>query len=168
MITMYSKLIDLIPAISMMLGAPNVPDYLKTRAESAAKITVDVVEAFPFERREALARVAFVFQGGESGFQANPKGSNDKGAACGAMQVHTPEKFVAGATCAKVRADYRLGVVAGVTIINMLWDRCGSLSGALTAYATDGTTCHKGWVLPLVSKRCKTAGLSSECRMTGA
>lgn len=163
---MDPKLILLIPAISMMLGAPKVPDYLQVRAEKAAVITVEVVKGFAFERREPLARVAYVWQGGESGFQENPGGSNDKGAACGPMQVHTPEKFVTGATCSKVRADYRLGVLVGVTLIDRLWTQCGSLAGALTAYSTDGK-CHT-WVLPIVTRRCKIAGLSGECRLPGA
>jgi hypothetical protein len=163
---MFDKLLLLIPAISLMLGAPTVPGPLRARAEAAAKITVDVAQSFPLERREQLARMAYVFQAAESGFVADPKGSNDQGAACGAMQVHTPYKFVEGATCAKVRADYRLGVLVGMTLMNLLWDKCGSPAAALTAYSTNGQ-CPGTWVLPVVSRRCKIAGLSSDCRLPG-
>lgn len=164
---MFDKLLLLLPAVSLMLGAPKVPTALELRAKSAAAITVDVAQGFPLERREPLARVAFVFQAAESGFVGNPKGSNDQGAACGPMQVHTPEKFVPGATCAKVRADYKLGVLVGMTLMNQLWDKCGGLAAALTAYATNGQ-CPGSWTLPLVTRRCKIAGLSSDCRMPGA
>ena len=161
---MFDKLISLLPAISLMLGAPTVPSALRSRAECAAKITVEVAQGFPADRREQLARIAFVFQAGESGFVGNPKGSNDQGAACGPMQVHTPEKWLPGATCAKVRADYKLGVQVGMTLMNMLWDKCGGPAAALTAYATNGQ-CPGTWVLPLVQRRCKIAGLSSDCRL---
>ncbi len=131
---------------------------LVRRIDAAAVAVAREAEAFPLPVRERFARVTFVMAGFESGWQANPKGSNDLGSACGALQLHDPQlHYKAGVTCAMLRADLALGLRAGMAVIAALAQKHGSLAAGLTAYATDGT--YHGWVLPLVAQRCKLAGV---------
>lgn len=144
-------------------------DPLMIRATAnavAIEVVTEKLVKNPIER-ETWARIAFVFGYFEASWLSNPAGSNDNGAACGVMQVHTPEKFVPGATCAAVRKSLALGYEVGLTLMLQLEAQCGSKAAALTAFATNGT-CPKGWTLPIIKRRCKMAGLTEECRAKAA
>ena len=167
----------LLTLVSVLLRTGGLPegtklpetDPLMIRATANAAAIETVTEKLvknPIER-ETWARIAFVFGFFEASWLSNPKGDNDKGAACGVMQVHTPEKFVPGATCTAVRKDLALGYEVGLTLMLQLEAQCGSKAAALTAFATNGT-CPKGWTLPLIKRRCKMAGLTEECRAKAA
>lgn len=147
---------------------PDTHPTMVRAAENAAAVetVVEKLVSNPTERL-AWARIIYVFGYFEASWLANPKGSNDQGSACGVMQVHTPEKFLPGATCSAVRKDLALGYEVGLTLMLQLEAQCGSKAAALTAYATNGS-CPKGWILPLVRKRCKLAGLTSDCRLLSA
>ncbi len=148
-----------------VIHSTTIPSPLQLRAEHASEAALAVVEQLPAsvsaDHRLSYAKLLFVWSGYESSWYASPPGDNDKGAACGIMQIHTPEKWVPGATCEKVRASAHLGYVVGLTVIRQLEAKCGSLVAGLTAYSTDGA-CHN-YVLPLVRKRCKLAGLTEGC-----
>jgi hypothetical protein len=133
--------------------------------------------------RDTWVKIAWTWAGYESGWHPSPKGPNDDGAACGVLQVHVGEVVAAlepdmpGITCKKVRADLALGVEAGLRIMLYFEQKCGSKAAAMTAFSTNGlcpvyenpvTKVKGGWVLPIVKKRCKLAGLTDECRPTGA
>jgi len=129
----------------------------------------------PPTRREALARLLLVFGFFEGSWYASPKGDNDAGTACGVLQVHAPQLLVEGATCTKVRASMDLGYEVGLRLILREEDKCGSLGASLTMFAmgpwfdpkTKKFSCPP-FVLPAIQKRCKIAGLTADCRPTGA
>lgn len=117
---------------------------------------------------ERCGRVAIVMGHFEAANEANPKGSNDNGGACGVMQVHVsevpkgwlPETW----TCAALRADRELGYRAGLRVVRRLEDKCGSLGGALTAFATNGECpidkTGKPYVIMLIKARCAKGGIA--------
>lgn len=119
---------------------------------------------------ERCGRIAFVMGHFEGANEASPKGSNDKGGACGVMQVHVdvvPEGWLpAEWTCSALRADRELGYRAGLRVLRRLEDKCGSLGGALTAFATHGECPKKNpatgkpYVLMLMQARCHKAGVT--------
>jgi hypothetical protein len=155
-------LLLLAPKIALALGQKTMAADLKARAERAAIVTSEEALSLPLAIRETGAASAYIWQGLESGWNEHPAGFNDHGLACGSMQVHWPEKYLPGSTCAALRADYRLSVRAGLAVLSSLYAQCGSLGAAWTAYSTGN--CPKGkWVLPLVAVRCKLAGLTSTC-----
>lgn len=118
------------------------------------------------DSRDALRVVAFASSYYESNWYENPYGDNDKSKACGVMQTHTPERFVAGATCEKVRVDRVLGYQVGMEILLNRWRACGTLEAAMTAYGSKGGVCPQGgWVLPTVKKRLKFAGVDGSLRL---
>lgn len=142
-----------------------VRDGWTARAVSASDVVLVEVQAFPADRREPLARVAVEWFGYESGYSMNPRGYNDKGDACGIGQVHSPHTYLKGATCDKVRTDLNLSVRVALVVIDRLWTQCGSLGGAMTAYSSNIGCPINGWVLPMVSFRCKEAGLTAQCKL---
>jgi hypothetical protein len=96
----------------------------------------------------------------ESGLQANPKGSNDQGGACGIGQVHVasmPDGELEGLTCAELRSDLRKSVRAQMLVMRYFEWKCGSLIAAMTAYSTRGECPTKGKTIPLVVRRMKEA-----------
>jgi hypothetical protein len=165
-------LMGLLHGILRMMGydaAPLPNDPVLARAAVSAQTIVRVVERVvpsPVEQK-AWTRILFTFGGFESGWWKSPKGWNDNGNACGVLQVHTPQKYVPGATCDKVRKDLELGYEVGLRLMLQLEEHCGSKASALTAYAT-GVCGTSTFVLPLVKRRCKVAGLTAECRLPGA
>lgn len=157
---MKTILIKLIAGlIGLMLPAS---DPAVVRASAAADDVIVVVQKrVEPAHREKWARILFAWGYYEASWWANPKGSNDQGAACGVMQVHNPEKYLDGASCARVRADRQLGFAVGLELLLKLEKDCGSTAGALTAYSMDGAC--KPYVIPLVASRCKKAGLTASC-----
>lgn len=134
--------------------------WLPQRGEAAMLDAVAAVQAMKLSDadQERYARLAVVFGFYEGAWLASPRGSNDNGAACGVMQVWSPERILPGATCAKVRADRVLGFRVGLLTIQQLEARCGSLRKALNSYAT-GRDCPE-YHIALVDKRCAMAGVS--------
>jgi hypothetical protein len=128
------------------------------RAQAAAADLVAEVQSLPEGERELYARVAYVWSYYESSWLANPSGSNDDGRACGVMQIHLPELAVPGATCAKVRADRKLGYRVGLATLHHLVAKCGSMRAGLTAFSTTGQCPKKGMIIKLVADRCAIAG----------
>ena len=130
-------------AVRLLLHAipgskPLPPDHpIMVRAAGAAADLALELEALPLthEERETYGRVAYVWSFYEAAWWTSPPGSNDAGAACGVMQVHSPELFVPGATC-------------------------GGLRAGLTAYSTTGLCPKKGWTIRLVVDRLALAGVA--------
>lgn len=159
---------------AVLRGEENIASIERVLDKLAAEPATAKAVAPP-ARREALARVLLVFGFFEGSWYASPKGDNDAGTACGVMQVHDPQLLVEGATCKKVRASMDLGYEVGLRLILREEEKCGSLGASLTMFAmgpykdpkTGKLTCPP-FVLPAISKRCKIAGLSAECRPTGA
>ena len=147
-------------------GAPALPDThpMLRHALAAAPIVATETIGLPPTVRTKFARVVYTMAGFESGWQANPKGSNDKGSACGPIQLHDPQLYYQpDVHCDDLRKDLRLGFRAGMAV---LWDlsvKYGTLAAGLTAYATDGSN-HGAWVLPEIAKRCALAGV--DCTAT--
>lgn len=138
---------------------------LRTRADGAAQDIVAVVnerlpDAAP-EERLAWAKVLFVWSRYEATWLADPKGSNDHGSACGILQIHNPHKYLDGATCEKIRKDRRLGLKAALEVMLSMTAKCGTRGGGLSAFSGDGMC--PTVVFPLVSMRCRKAGLTSTC-----
>jgi hypothetical protein len=140
---------------------------IETRATGAAQEIVAVVNArlpdAPPGDRMAWARVLFTWSRYESLWFADPRGWGDAGEACGVLQVHHPEKYIDGATCARVRADRRLGFRVGLEVMLATTAKCGSRGLGLSAYSSDGT-CPTS-VFPIVSRRCLRAGLTATCEV---
>lgn len=136
---------------------------ISVRADGAADdlVTATLLEA---EHEPALVRAAWVWSFYESSWWANPKGSNDKGGACGVMQVHVAAVVSAGWvpsdwTCAALRKDRVLGYRAGLRVLRRLVDRCGSLRAGLTAYSTTGACPVPGTPpIRVIVERCAVAG----------
>ena len=155
-------------AVRLLLQAmpgskPLPPEHpIMVRAAGAAEDLARELEAMPLspEERETYGRVAFVWSFYESAWWASPPGSNDKGAACGVLQVHSPELFVPGATCGGLRADRRLGYRVGLLAMRHFVATCGGLRAGLTAYSTTGTCPKKGWTIRLVVDRLALAGVA--------
>ena len=68
----------------------------------------------PLGDPKALAALQAIADATSRKIAADPRGFGDDHRACGVLQVHHPEKYVDGATCAKVRADRRRGLPAAV------------------------------------------------------
>jgi hypothetical protein len=157
-----AHLLTLLHAVLVAMGVPasvTLPDTHPTmvRMRECAADVVAVTDLLPVEKRATYAPIVFVFANLEGGCYASPAGSNDNGAACGVMQIHEPQKIIAGATCEKVRADRRLGIRVGVAAFTWWEHECGSLADGLSGYAT-GHCPPKGKPIPLVRKRCALAG----------
>lgn len=87
--------------------------------------------------------------------------SNDGGHACGVGQVHVdllPTLLPKSMTCEALRADRRLGFEAALLVFQHLVKTCGTMRGAMNAYATGKCPGKSGAVIPLVAKRCKIIG----------
>lgn len=141
------------------LGAPPVVRVVRRMEQAASDLEAALLRRpWPAAVAEKRAKIVFAMGFFESSFHVSPPGYNDDGKACGRMQVHSPEKFVEGATCAKVRADGVLGWEAGIAVLQKFEAKCGTIVGALNAYAWDGE-CHPGVVMDLVRQRCIKAGL---------
>jgi hypothetical protein len=140
-------------------GAPALPDThpMLRHALDAAPIVAEEASMWPEATRIAAARMVFTMGGFESGWQADPKGSNDDGGACSFGQVHSPERYLPGATCAVVRKDLRLGIRVTFAVVALLTQRHGTMAAGLTAYATGS---YKGWILAEVTRRCALAGVA--------
>ena len=154
--------------LSLSLPGQHLPAThpIMVRADEAAKAISEKVALvygdLSAEEQEKRARVAYVWAFHESGWQANPKGSNDQGAAAGLFQVHVmsvpkgvlPEGF----TASGIRADIGMGAEAGLRLIKYLEEKCGSLRAGMTAFSTNGSCPTKGWTITLVTRRCAEAG----------
>jgi hypothetical protein len=140
---------------------------IETRATGAAQEIVTIVNErlpdAPTEERLGWASVMFVWSRYESMWFADPSGYGDARRACGTMQVHNPHKYIDGATCEKVRKDRKLGFQVGLEVALYLTKKCGSRGLAMSAYSSDGSC--PTTVFPLVAKRCKLAGLTSQCEV---
>ena len=79
----------------------------------------------------------------------------DKGAACGALQLH--EVARQGVTCEAMLADRRVALAAGLSWMRRMRDACGSLPAGLRAYAS-GTCAGTPRARDLVRVRCALAG----------
>ena len=146
-----------------MPGAALPPEHpIMVRARGAADDLLEAVAA-EAEHEPALVRAAYVWSFYESGWYASPVGPNDKGGACGVLQIHVsslPKGWIPPEwTCAAVRKDRVLGYRAGLRVLRRLVDRCGSLRGGLHAYSTTGA-CPAPAAPPIrvVLERCKVAG----------
>jgi len=160
---MKTVLLALLGSILSSMGVPKgtklkANDPLVVRYAGCVDDVVEVTNELPEYMRSVWASVTIVMVMAESACQANPPGHNDDGKACGPLQTHHPEWDIPGATCDKVRKDRKLGIRVGLTRMIRLSRDCGSIGAGLTAYAMTGT-CPKGWVLPLVAKRLKIAGI---------
>lgn len=114
------------------------------------------IDAKDIERWEDMT---FVMHGKEASFFTNPRGSNDNGKACGAIQAHG-DYLPTGITCKAARESRRIGLLAGVTIALDWRDRCETgFAGAWSAYAT-GKCPPKRFALQLILERCKIAGVT--------
>lgn len=112
-----------------------------------------------------VGRVAFVWSWYEAALYADPKGDNDKGAACGVGQVHVgdvPKGWLEPEwTCAALRANRVLGYRAELRVIERFRAQCGGdLRAGLTAYSTRGKCPPKDWTIRLVAERMKIAGVA--------
>lgn len=145
----------LLALVPMLLrGEPTAP--VASRAQLAAEaVQRSAARVCAPGDREACARIAFVWAAYESGWYTNPPGSNDDGKACGVLQVHLPAD-----RCKAARASLDVGFDEGLSLMVSLRAKCGSWGGGLTAYSMKGE-CPKGWVLPLVVRRMKLAGVAS-------
>lgn len=157
----------LLALLARLFFQGEVTPAIETRATGAAQEIIEVINArlpdAPPGERMAWARVLFTWSRYEALFFADPRGFGDDHQACGVMQVHNPHRYVDGATCAKVRADRRLGYRVGLEVALMLATKCGSRGLGLSAYASDGT-CPSS-VFPIVSRRCLRAGLTATCEV---
>lgn len=155
----------LLALVVTFVGSQKVADHphVRGRAEKSADAIIKVTEErIPEEgRRASYQRALFRWGYGEGGWYANPPGDNDKGAACGVMQVHEPWKIIPGATCEKVRKDLELGYRVGMELLIQLEEKCGSLGKALNVYSIYGATCSTK-IHPLVLRRCKEAGVKCD------
>ncbi len=156
------KLLTLLVGILATMGIPRsvklADDHpLNVRAQSCAADVWEVSKRAPESTRETWASILFVFAWKEGSCHANPPGFNDDGRACGVLQVHNPEKILAGATCHKVRSSRRLGLRVGLQLMMEKAEECGSIPSGLTAYAMYGSCPKNGWVLPLVRERLSLA-----------
>lgn len=164
-------LVALVLHLLALRGVPAThPIY--ARVDAAAEVVASEVPlVFPTLsaiEQDKRGRVSIAWGFWESGLQANPTcppsvakaDCNDGGRACGWGQIHVatlptgvlpPEM-----TCAAIRADLRTSVRAQLLVIHHLEKACGSLQGAMTAYAT-GRCPAKGWTIRLVSDRLKMA-----------
>lgn len=79
----------------------------------------------------------------------------DKGAACGALQLH--EVARQGVTCEAMLADRRVALAAGLSWMRRMRDACGSVPAGLRAYAS-GTCAGTPRARDLVRVRCALAG----------
>lgn len=166
---MKASLLALVFAIFSTMGvAVKLPAThpMMVHADGCADDVVAVVtEDLPEHQRATWAPILFVMAHKESGCRANPKGWNDDGKACGALQTHNPEREIPGATCEKVRADRKLGMRVGLRRMMRMSKECGSIGGGLTAYAMTGE-CPKNWVLPEIKQRLKLAGVKADTPWT--
>ena len=92
----------------------------------------------------------------ESGWKTDALG--DGGKSCGVMQTQQPQKWVAGATCDKVRADRKLGYKVGLAVLRGAKEKCGANTTAkvwLGMYASG--MC--GMAQVAAKKRCAPAGV---------
>jgi len=92
----------------------------------------------------------------ESGWKADALG--DAGKSCGVMQTQHPEKWIPGATCAKVLADRKLGYRVGLAVLRHAKATCAPGAPAkvwLGLYASG--VC--GFAQVAVKKRCSPAGV---------
>lgn len=144
---------------SKLVGAPALGVAVEARAKAAhvAAESALALEGLEGEELAAWSRRLWGWSYWESAWHPSPPGSNDNGAACGIMQVHFPERLLAGATCDAVRKDAVLGYRVGYRLLKELVAKCGSLDAALGAYATG--QCRPK--MQLVRWRCQR--LSDKC-----
>ena len=148
-------------AALLALAASLLPPHADAALARGAAAAADLLLV---ESDDAHVRSAFVWAALESGWQANPRGDNDGGNACGVLEVHVaewssvlPETW----TCEAIRADRVLGFRAAILVLDHLEKQCGSLARAWGAYATG--TCEGG--AQLVARRCLRAGLTTSCEV---
>lgn len=80
--------------------------------------------------------------------------AKDNAGACGVMQVSTWHLAGLGTSCARVRADRREGLRAGLELMRQLIAACGSVRAGLGSYAAGPC----GAAPQLVAWRCHLAG----------
>jgi hypothetical protein len=161
---MKTILLSFLFGILETMGVPKtvkLPDShpVIVRATSCADDVVEVCSLLPEYQRSVWCPVTFMMAMKEGNCYASPPGFNDQNRACGPLQIHNPELEIAGATCAKVRADRKLGLRVGMARMIRLSKECGSIGAGLTAYATYGACPQKGWVLHEIRKRLKLVGV---------
>lgn len=147
------ELLDFLPKMTKSPPLPPTHPFM-IRASKAADDLFEALRADNVPDRYTWAWRAWVWAFHESSL--TPSALGDAGKSCGYLQVSNPEKVLSGATCDKVRKDGVLGFRVGMGLMKMLIDRCGSVSSALTMYAT-GQECPT-WTLPLVIRRMKLSG----------
>ena len=76
--------------------------------------------------------------------------------AIGPMQTWDPERWLEGATPAKVVADRVLGYRVGLAIFRRAMEKCGSNVRAALGFYASGKAC--GFAADLVAQRCKRIG----------
>lgn len=149
-------------AIALLHRTPPPSDPLWARASIAETAAVEAARAESSVTWERDARIAFVFAYLEAGWSASPKGSSDRGEACGSMQVHARQwasLLPVAWTCAVIRSDLVIGMRAGLLVMHHLEGHCGSLARAVGAYATGACNAD----LRVVRDRCVLAGLTPKC-----
>jgi hypothetical protein len=158
---------QLLALVLRLIAAQLYVAKLSTLPEPVAYMDGAIDDVLSFTVDPTWTRLLIVWAFHESALRANPPGSNDKGHACGALQVHVdslPEGWLPPAwTCARLRADRRLGLLAGYIVMGNLMGKCGSAAAGLTAFVSDGQ-CHKS-TYEIVRVRCVEAGLTSECEL---
>jgi hypothetical protein len=130
--------------LAFCLTLPNA-QYLEPLIQpniTAVAAVVDAEGPLPFPGTDLAARwnrtaeLMLVMGFFEAGWSANPRGSNDEGRACGVMQVHTPDP----AKCAERRASLSAGYRAGLRTLKKMLELCGTINGAVAAFASGSCT----------------------------
>jgi len=160
--------VGILPLLLPSMGVPaKLPEdhEVMIRANEAAT-DLDLVFEDPViksridpSKLNAWKSMTYVMHGKEAGLHADPKGSNDRGNACGALQVWAPY-LPEGLTCKQVRASRKLGLRAGIIVALNYRDLCGeSLGEAWSAFAM-GHCGPKGMSLKIILERCRLAKVS--------
>lgn len=133
---------------------------LGVRDGSALDLAVDVravamAEEPLFSGDDAVERTALLLAVWTVRESAGQSVLGDKGAACGALQLH--EVARQGVTCEAMLADRRVALAAGLSWMRRMRDACGSVPAGLRAFAS-GTCAGTPRARDLVRVRCALAG----------
>jgi hypothetical protein len=130
--------------VTFCLTLPNAK-YVEPRIQPNVDAVVAVVEAegpldFPGlsveAQKEHTEKLMLTLGFFEATWMANPQGPNDHGKACGVMQVHTDDPV----KCAERRASLTAGYRAGLRLLKAQLKLCGSIHGAVSAFASGSCT----------------------------
>lgn len=133
---------------------------LGLRDGTALDLAVDVravamTEEPLFSGNDAVERTALLLAVWTVRESAGQSVLGDKGAACGALQLH--EVARQGVTCEAMLADRRVALAAGLSWMRRMRDACGSVPAGLRAFAS-GTCAGTPRARDLVRVRCALAG----------